>query len=172
MTAQAAYLFATCLQKLHTDWGQEGHLEAMLQVHLARRHTTLRLLMRLLLRAASTRHARYACPSPSPCLHLAAGSCSFHQLLAQVGKELLPCLPAKACRLGASCSWVGPWLLGCTTSWLMCCAARLQGRAASSCCLSSALGHGEARDWKATKIPIGASNCRAEQRCEGREVQV
>ena len=170
MTAQAAYLLATCLLKLHADWGQEGHLEAVLQVHLPSRPTSLPLLVRLLLGAASTRDARYACPNPFPCRRLAAGSCRFHQLLAQVGKQLLPRLPAEACRLGATCSWVGPWLLGCTTSWLMCCAARLQRRAAGRCCLSSALGHGKAGDWKATKSPIGASNCRAEQRREVREV--
>ena len=169
MTAQAAYLFTTCLQKLHADWGQEGHLEAMLQVHVPSSYATRHLLLRLLLGPASTRHTRYACPSPFPCLCLAAGSCSFHQLLAQVGKQLLPCLPAKACWLGATCSWVGPWLLGCTASWLMCCAARLQRRAAGSCCLTRAWGHGETRDWKATKSPTGASNCRAEQRCEVRE---
>ena len=165
MIAQAAYLFATCLQELHTDRGQEGHLEAMLQVHLP---SLPRLMRLLLLGGASTRHARHACASPFPCLRLrlAAGSCSFHHLLAQVGKQLLPCLPAEACRLGAACSWVGPWLLGRTTCWLLCCAARLQGSAAGSCCLSSALGHWEAGDWEATKSPTGASNCRDEQRCQ------
>ena len=170
MTAQAAHLFATCLQKLHADWGQERHLEAVLQVHLPSRHTSLHLLMRLLLGAATTRHAWDASPSPVPCLRLAAGSCSVHQLLAQVGKQLLPCLPAEAWRLGATRSWVGPWLLGCSTSWLMCWAARLQRRATGSWCLSSAWGNGEAGDWKATKSPMGAGNCRAEQRCEVREV--